>query len=411
MYSTRIPGWGPAIPASSTQPQNQREYRALAKIIVGSVISLVAALALMTTAHATPATEYQHNLDQRAALQDQIAANSDVIAGIEVERSALQQEYDDLQAEVLVYQSEVDALDDEIDALQEQIDIANQELDDKYEIYCRRIREIEEYGTTSYWAIVFQATDLADLLSRLDYVEEIISYDENALNEIEAGVVALDAQAEELSSLRADRNYSAQRLKQAQNQLYAKIQQRLNEIKGYEAENAAINEEVQRLTLEGMELLDRINGKDYNGTMDPAEIYQKYVVNTGEAARNPLGSQIVAFTLQYNGGEYVWGGASPEVGFDCSGMMYYVYAQFGYSICRTASMQYKYNGQDVSFDNLQSGDMVFFHPPGEGNVSHVGMYIGDGLFIHAASRKSGIKVSSLYSDYYSANYLGARRII
>lgn len=130
-----------------------------------------------------------------------------------------------------------------------------------------------------------------------------------------------------------------------------------------------------------------------------------------DSDKTQLGAQIVAFTLQFNGGEYVWGGASPEVGFDCSGMMYYVYTQFGYSICRTASMQYKYNGVNVDFPDLQAGDMVFSHPDGATNVSHVGMYIGDGLFIHAASRSSGIKVSSLYSKYCTAHYLGARRII
>lgn len=136
----------------------------------------------------------------------------------------------------------------------------------------------------------------------MDYVEEIISYDENAITEIEGAVAVLDVQAAVLTGLRTDRNYSVQCLKQAQSQLYAKIQQRIAEIEGYQENNVAIYKEVQRLTVESMELPDRINGKDYKGTMDPAEIYQKYVVNTDEADRNPLGTQIVAHTLQYNGG-------------------------------------------------------------------------------------------------------------
>lgn len=72
----------------------------------------------------------------------EIDANNEVIEGSEVVRSALQEEYDELQAEVTVFQEQIDCLDEEIDALQEQVDIANQELDDKYEVYCRRIREI-----------------------------------------------------------------------------------------------------------------------------------------------------------------------------------------------------------------------------------------------------------------------------
>jgi cell wall-associated NlpC family hydrolase len=126
----------------------------------------------------------------------------------------------------------------------------------------------------------------------------------------------------------------------------------------------------------------------------------------------PEGSAIVKYALQFLGMDYVWGGASPATGFDCSGMMYYVYGQFGYDICRTASYQYKYNGVSVnSIDDLQPGDLVFFHHTGETSVAHVGMYIGEGVFIHAASSKSGIKISSLYSNYYNSNYMGAKRIL
>ena len=77
----------------------------------------------------------------------------------------------------------------------------------------------------------------------------------------------------------------------------------------------------------------------------------------------------------------------------------------------TASYQYNYSGTPVDFDALQAGDMVFFHNPKTSEIGHVGMYIGDGLFVHAASLKSGIKVSSLYSTYYSSVYAGAKRII
>lgn len=393
------------------EPRGKGPCRARKKVAAGLLCAAVAISAACIHASATPAEDYQKNVHDRTQLQQQIDANQAIINNIMVEKTALQEEYDSIKARVDAAQAELDALDAQIEDLEAELDAANQELDDRFQVYCNRIREIEEYGTTTYWSILFAATDLQDLLNRLDYVEEIMAHDSEAMEKVQKEVNALDARQSKLVELRSDRNYASRSLRDLQNKLYTKIQARLDEISSYEAQNAEYAAEVQRLTVEGLELLNRMNRKDYVGTSDPAEIYQKYVVETGQAERTPLGAQIVAFTLQFNGGEYVWGGASPEEGFDCSGMMYYVYGQFGYRIMRTASMQYKYNGVNVDFASLQSGDMVFFHPDGGTNVSHVGMYIGDGLFIHAASRSSGIKINSLYSSYYTTHYLGARRII
>ena len=137
-------------------------------------------------------------------------------------------------------------------------------------------------------------------------------------------------------------------------------------------------------------------------------------ISVGEAPTSSegseLGRQIADYTLQFNGGRYVYGGSSPSVGFDCSGLMYYVYGQFGYSIQRTAGRQYYYNGVYVSKGELQPGDLVFFSSNGY-EITHVGMYIGDSKFIHASTTATGIKIDSLDSSYYQRVYYGAKRII
>ena len=190
------------------------------------------------------------------------------------------------------------------------------------------------------------------------------------------------------------------------------IQYRIQEIKALETNNQTRVQTIEELTERSRILRVQINRSEYSSHSDGVLIYQQYVLEPGLETQYPLGAAIVKYTLQFLGGEYVWGGATPSVGFDCSGLMYYVYEQCGYIICRTARPQVKYNGSSVdSMENLQPGDMVFFHPPGDPEISHVGMFIGQGLFIHAASRESGIKVSSLFSAYYSDNYAGARRII
>jgi cell wall-associated NlpC family hydrolase len=104
---------------------------------------------------------------------------------------------------------------------------------------------------------------------------------------------------------------------------------------------------------------------------------------------------------------YVWGGTSPS-GFDCSGFTQYVFRQCGYSINRTAAAQYS-NGSYVSYDSLQAGDLVFFaNTYAASGITHVGIYIGGGQFIHCAN--GGVKISSLSESYYSSRYYGARRI-
>lgn len=116
---------------------------------------------------------------------------------------------------------------------------------------------------------------------------------------------------------------------------------------------------------------------------------------------------IVSVAQNYMGVPYVWGGTSPS-GFDCSGFTQYVMRKCGYSINRTAAAQYS-NGSYVSYDNLQSGDLVFFaNTYSAGGITHVGIYIGGGQFIHAAN--GGVKISSLSESYYSSRYYGARRI-
>ena len=113
------------------------------------------------------------------------------------------------------------------------------------------------------------------------------------------------------------------------------------------------------------------------------------------------GAEVVAYAKQFLGCKYVYGGTSPS-GFDCSGFTQYVYKHFGVNLNRTAESQAS-NGTAVSKSNLKAGDLVIF-------TSHVGIYLGDGTFIHAANAKKGVTITSLSDSYYVANYITARRI-
>lgn len=121
--------------------------------------------------------------------------------------------------------------------------------------------------------------------------------------------------------------------------------------------------------------------------------------------------QLVNYALQYVGYSYVYGGSSPSCGFDCSGLVYYVFHHFNYNVTRTASSQYAHDGSSISKANLQPGDLVFFSSNGGYSVTHVGIYIGNNQFVHASTPKIGIVISSLDSSYYQNVWYGAKRIL
>ena len=141
-------------------------------------------------------------------------------------------------------------------------------------------------------------------------------------------------------------------------------------------------------------------------------VYSQYVTTTAPAVPgtggSELGRQIAEYTLQFVGYNYVWGGTSPSTGFDCSGLMYYVLTNYGYKMNRVANDQMS-QGTYVSRSDLQVGDLVFF---GYGSyANHVGMYIGNGNFVHASTPSTGVRINSLDESYYKTRFLCGRRII
>lgn len=124
-------------------------------------------------------------------------------------------------------------------------------------------------------------------------------------------------------------------------------------------------------------------------------------------ADNETAQKLVDTAADYLGVPYVWGGTSPS-GFDCSGFVQYVCKQNGISIERVADDQLHKSGSYVKKSDLQPGDLVFF---GSGDyATHVGMYVGDGMMIHAPSTGKSIMYTSIESDYYKSRYIGAKRV-
>lgn len=123
-----------------------------------------------------------------------------------------------------------------------------------------------------------------------------------------------------------------------------------------------------------------------------------------------LRQSLVETAMDFIGVPYLWGGVSAETGFDCSGLAMTVYQLNGLDMPRHSATQYD-AGDTIDRRDLQKGDLVFFATRGRGKVSHVGIYIGDGRFIHAPKRGKKICIESLSDEYYDKHFVGAKNYL
>ena len=121
------------------------------------------------------------------------------------------------------------------------------------------------------------------------------------------------------------------------------------------------------------------------------------------------GKEIATYALTFVGSSYSWGGNSPATGFDCSGFVQYIFSQYGYTTSRVANDVLS-DGKPVDPADIQPGDVLCFYS-GNGYVGHVGIYVGDNTFVHAANSISGVVTTSLSTGYYATRGYEIRRIV
>ena len=138
---------------------------------------------------------------------------------------------------------------------------------------------------------------------------------------------------------------------------------------------------------------------------------EDYAVHKGQAyGPDYLREEIAGTAQRFVGLPYVWGGASADTGFDCSGLAMAVYQINGLNLPRCSREQYE-AGIPVKREDLRKGDLVFFDFPDGGKVNHVGIYIGNDMFIHAPGRGKNVCCDSLSQPYFSRSYRGARSYV
>lgn len=144
-------------------------------------------------------------------------------------------------------------------------------------------------------------------------------------------------------------------------------------------------------------------------------VHGDYVVMMDDLSSSPVGTTAAAMAMSLVGCKYVYGAEGPNT-FDCSGLAYYIYKQLGYTIARGSSSQYKNSGRFVPSSEIEPGDLVYFFDAkfdGSGGTlptTHMGIYVGNGQFIHASTTSYRVQYENLWNSYYTKYIVGFKRI-
>jgi peptidoglycan DL-endopeptidase CwlO len=285
--------------------------------------------------------------------------------------------------------------------------IAKHNLQRSQKVIAQRLVTLYTSPQTSTLEVLLGASNLDDMLNRVDTANRVSSLDAEVLSQVNTFKSAVKRHSVALAKARAaTRRLVAQRAAERRS-IASQLGERrvlLNSIQGQIA--TLVAEERARQLQAAQAARARADEAQAATQQDFASspIGASAATPEGATVVPPSGySGVVGVAMSYLGTPYVWGGGAPG-GFDCSGLVSYAYSRVGVSLPHSSYALWNV-GVPVSRDQLEPGDLVFFD-----GLGHVGIYAGGGTFIHAPHTGTVVQISSLDSSYGSS-YVGARRIL
>ena len=402
------------------------------KKILSIVMAVAIAMTSATPVFATPSKEVLENQQKYEEINNKIEE-------IQGKIYSLNEEISPLVEKVENNNKQMDEIKEEIKNTNKEIETANIEIAEQEEILGDRLSELyKSGGQTSYIMLLFSSESFSDLVTKIETVSKIINLDKNMVNDLnekktslDEKIASLEEKSNEIAKITEETNRVLEELEVKKAEQETLIEEAKNEQEKFDAEFLSVSE--RELVLYQLDILQTSNSvsdlqnaisqlrsirdnqlksptviEEVNNSIEAAKVKVEDL-QAQEAAQNisanrgptysGSSSDIVNYAYQFIGAPYVYGATGPDV-FDCSGFTSYVYMNAaGIDITRTTYSQLGV-GTPVSYDELQPGDLVFTY-----GQEHVGIYVGNGQYIHAPQPGDSVKVSPITSFY------AARRVL
>lgn len=334
-----------------------------------AVLALIMALSINGTALAAPTTSLQEKQQ------------------LEIKVEKIDNQISIVMGEIKDNETEIKGIQADITNVEKEVKTSEKKLEDQQNLYNDRLRAMYMSGSNSYIGVLLEADGISDFITRVEAIRTVITYDQKVMSEMDAAKAELDSKKaalkEKNDKIVATKAENEQKLT-ALNKDKTELDKSLASLKTYANVSDGTSKTVA-VAVTGVKTI-RESTTTYEPSRGAAEISS---------------SAVVAYASNFIGTPYAWGGNGPDT-FDCSGFTSYVFRHFGISLPRTASGQQGV-GVSVSKSDLQPGDLVFFGSP----AHHVGIYVGNGCYIHSPKTGDVVKISSLASR---SDYSGARRV-
>lgn len=357
------------------------------------------AYAQPTTSTPDPVAPPAQNTPRRPA-----TGGSEVTVDLDYETEEFRRRLAEQQARLDEFMAQLDALDAELEFATEEYNAALERLDEtkrlvesvkgdiektqsaydlQFEILTGRVTAIYREGRFGAIEVLLGAKSVSDFVARVKFLNTIGMRDSDIVASLKGQQELLESQMESLETAEGDAEVLEFELKARQIEIMLRIQERQD-----------------MLTQAQGDLVELLEGEAARRRNEEASLLAEILSGASDKGIVVLPNSPVETALAYHGIPYLWGGKTPA-GFDCSGLMRYVFAQHGVSLPHYSGHQFLV-GEKISPVALQPGDAVFFGSP----IRHVGMYMGGGYYIHAPRTGDFVKISKLADR---RDYAGARR--
>ncbi|HWJ04041.1 MAG TPA: NlpC/P60 family protein [Verrucomicrobiae bacterium] len=353
--------------------------------------------------------QYDHLKKQYAQQKKQESEAASRVLGLQQSISVLNADINAKKAAIAAQQKELNELE------RKQKELGEQKLEREKQLGAF-LRNNYETGTGVYLDTLLSAKSLNDLFDRI----EVLRYIVKKYDQIQAEIKQLTADIKSQQDAAKQKEQALQEtLRQktvAQESLNRTMQQEktlLANLSAQEKDTLNKTSQAQRNISYVQDLIRQEQIDEENAKRDPVHGGGSAPGITTPVKLNGTVAQLIDYAESFIGTPYVWGGTTPNPGFDCSGFVQYVFRHYGINLARVSEDQYN-EGIPVSRDQLMPGDLVFFHTYNDGrgpsSPTHIGIYVGNGNMVDSESR--GVLVTSIFTNsYWAPRYLGAKRVI